>query len=91
MRQIELINQLLDKGLLTGGKYRKKRFHLVRNDRFMEKIGTASKQNPSRDFIYELHELGRKAGQQWIDEHIADVGVQSSFNIDAEVAMRLKS
>ena len=36
MRQIELINQLLSNGFLQGSEYTPKRFHLIRNDRFME-------------------------------------------------------
>jgi NTE family protein len=65
MRQIELINQLLSKGVLQGTEYKLKRFHLIRNDRFMEDIGVASKRNPSRDFVYELCDVGRKSADEW--------------------------
>jgi NTE family protein len=91
MRQIELINQLLSKGLLQGSKYAAKRFHLIRNDKFMEKIGAASKLNPSRDFVYELREVGRKCAQEWVSRHLDDVGTKSSFDVEKEVALRLRS
>jgi len=90
MRQIELINQLLNKGLLEGSKYAPKRFHLIRNDRFMENIGTASKPNPSRDFVYELRDVGRKCAHEWVFRHLDDVGKKSSFDVEKEVALRLK-
>ena len=90
MCQIELINQLLDDGLLQEGKYRKKRFHLIRNDRFMEQIGAASKQNPSRDFIYELHDVGWQAADTWIAENFARVGIESTCRIEEDVKQRLK-
>ena len=50
MSQIELINELLNKHLLECAKYKPKRFYMIRNDRFMENIVAASKQNPSPGF-----------------------------------------
>jgi NTE family protein len=90
MRQILLINQLLEKKWLQGGPYRPKRFHIIRDDAFMEEIGVASKQNPSRDFIYELFDRGRMAADKWLVESFTKVGLSSSFDIDAEVALRLE-
>jgi len=89
MRQIELINQLLNKGFLTGKEYKLKRFHLIRNDRFMENIGAASKLNPSRDFVYELRDIGRKCADGWVSRQLKDVGTKSSFDVEKEVALRL--
>jgi NTE family protein len=90
MRQILLINQLLERKLLQGGGYRPKRFHIIRDDAFLEAIGVASKQNPSADFVEELFERGRKATDEWVRLNFAKVGVTSSFDVDAEVALRLK-
>lgn len=90
VRQVELINQLLEKGKLKDTKYRKKRLHLIRNDRFMEEIGAASKQSPTRDLIYELRDLGREAADRWLSDHYGDLGARSSLDVKAEVALRLK-
>jgi NTE family protein len=90
MRRIELINDLLEKQLLRGDKYRTKRFHLIRNDRYMEEIGAASKLNPSRDFIYELRDRGLRAADDWVAHNFAKVGVTSTFDTSKEVALRLK-
>jgi len=90
MRQILLINKLLEKKLLQGGGYKPKRFHIIRDDAFMEAIGVASKQNPSADFVDELFKLGRKTTDQWVRLNLAKVGVTSSFDVDTEVALRLK-
>ena len=90
MWRIELINQLLSKGFLQGSEYTLKRFHLIRNDRFMENIGAASKLNPSRDFVYELRDVGRKCADEWVSGHLNDVGTRSSFDVEKEVALRLR-
>ena len=90
MRRIELINQLLSKGFLKGSEYKLKRFHLIRNDRFMENIGAASKLNPSRDFVYELRDVGRKCADEWVSRHLNDVGTKSSLDVEKEVALRLR-
>ena len=90
MRQILLINELLEKKLLQGGGYKPKRFHIIRDDAFMEAIGVASKQNPSADFVNELFVRGRKTADEWVRLNLAKVGVSSSFDVDTEVALRLK-
>ena len=47
--------------------------------------------NPSRDFIYELRDVGRRCADKWVSDHLEDVGTQSSLDVDEEVALRLKS
>ena len=90
MRQILLINKLLEDKLLQGGDYRPKRLHIIRDDGFMEAIGVASKQNPSGDFVEELFERGRKIADEWVRVNLGKVGVTSSFDVDTVVALRLK-
>jgi NTE family protein len=90
MRQILLINKLLEDKVLQSNKYKPKRFHIIRDDAFMEAIGVASKLNPSADFVDELFERGREKADEWIRLNLEKVGVTSSFDVDAEVALRLK-
>jgi NTE family protein len=56
----------------------------------MESIGAASKQNPSRDFVYELRDIGRKCADNWVSRHLKDVGTKSSLDVEKEVALRLR-
>jgi NTE family protein len=90
MRQILLVNQLLEKNWLKGSPYRPKRFHVIRDDAFMAAIGVTSKQNASRDFLDALFERGRAAADTWVTSHLGQIGHESSFDVDAEVALRLK-
>lgn len=89
MRQIELINKLLREGHLKESKYREKRFHIIRNDRFMEEIGAASKLVPSRDFLLALRERGKAAARRWIDQDFGKLGVASSLDTQRELGLRL--
>ena len=90
MRQMMLVNQLLDTNQLKPGKYKKKRFHVIRDEKFMEEIGVASKLNASPDFIDALFDRGRATADLWVRENLAKIGVESTFDIDGEVAARLK-
>jgi NTE family protein len=90
IRQIGLINKLCKEGLLQSPKYKEKRLHLIRNDEFMEAIGATSKIVPSRDFLLALHQEGRKTAKRWIEENFSKIGVSSSFDVNSEIAPRLK-
>lgn len=90
IRQIELINRLRRDGSLQGTKYKEKRLHLIRNDQFMEAIGATSKIVASRDFLLALHRAGRRTAKKWIQDHFGEIGVSSSFDLNSEIAMRLK-
>ncbi|MFM0268683.1 patatin-like phospholipase family protein [Paraburkholderia sediminicola] len=94
VRQIELINQFIRDGVIpleapNGKTYAEKRFHVIRADDFMEEIGAASKSTPSPGFFLALREAGWKAGNAWVQDHLGDVGVKSSFDVDTEVKRRL--
>lgn len=89
MRQIELINRLLQQGHLTGSKYRQKRLHLISNDRYMEEIGAASKIVPSREFLLALRDAGREAGRNWLAANHGALGVRSTLDTESELALRL--
>jgi NTE family protein len=95
LRQIELVNDLIRRGVLTGdasdGKtYTEKRIHVISAEGFMEEIGAASKDTPSREFFLALRNEGWKTANTWVGEHLQDVGVRSSFDIDTKVKNRLK-
>jgi NTE family protein len=90
MRQILLVNQFLERGWLTGNHhYTPKRFHLIRDDAFMQAIGVSSKRNASPDFLEALRQRGFETADAWVLGHLDKVGVTSSFDVETEVALRL--
>ncbi len=89
MGHLEFINQLIEDGHLTSGPYKKKRFHLVRDDRFMEEIGASSKIVPSEDFLLALRERGKRTARRWIAENFDSIGVKSTLDVQRELISRL--
>ncbi|CAN7795071.1 patatin-like phospholipase family protein [Paraburkholderia hospita] len=90
VRQIGLVNDLIVRGLLTGGGYTQKRFQVIRDDAPMNEIGAASKDTPSLAFFRALRDAGARAADRWVEAHFDDIGVRSSFDLDDEVKQRLK-
>ena len=93
LNAIEAINTLLAELKLSraayAGRYRPIRLHAVRNDRFVEQLGFASKNSTSWEFLSRLHDVGYETAAAWVREHAADVGVRSSFNVRAELTDRV--
>jgi NTE family protein len=92
VRQIELINELsVENTLVHHGKpYLRKRFHVIRADRFMEEIGAASKSTPSIELFRALRDAGSAAADSWVHECLPSVGKTSTFDLEKVVKSRLK-
>jgi len=90
MNAIEAINSAVSAagGELAkpgGGAYRRIRFHMIRNYRFMETLGFVSKLSTSPALIEALFEKGRRAADDWLGAHRHRVGVESSFDPRADL------
>ena len=48
-----------------------------------------SKSSTSWDFLSRLHDVGYQTADDWLSRHLADVGVQSSFDVKAELTDRV--
>jgi NTE family protein len=93
-RQIELVNEMIRSGIIPaqgpdGKTYREKRFHVISADPFMEEIGAASKDTPSREFFHALRAEGHRCADAWVTAHLDDVGVKPSYPAE-QLKARLK-
>jgi NTE family protein len=90
---IEAVNRLLAElaasGIPYAGRYRTVRFHAIRNDAFVEKLGYVSKNSTSAAFLAWLREAGYEAADAWIREHLGRVGLQSSLDVKTEITDRV--
>lgn len=69
----------------AGGHYERVRFHLIRNDRFMEKLGFVSKSSTSWPLLEKLFERGRCATDHWLAAHADKVGREPSCDPRTEL------
>jgi NTE family protein len=90
---IEAINRLLaelaDSGLPYAGRYKPIRLHAIRNDAFVEQLGLVSKNSTSWDFLSRLHDAGFQTAEAWLGAHLGEIGMQSSFDVKAELTDRV--
>ncbi len=90
---IEAVNRVLRAQGQTAGdatRYRPIRFHLIRNDRFMQTLGFVSKSSTSWDLIATLFEKGRSAAGHWVSAHGGKIGRESSVDPRSELLAPLR-
>lgn len=81
LRAIEFVRRLLAEGKLDSRRYKSVRMHRIDGGTTLDAFGSSSKMRADLAFVRRLFELGREAGQNWLQAHGADVGVRSSMNI----------
>ena len=86
-RAIEFVSRLLAEGRLDPKRYKNVLLHRVDGGSALGEFGAASKSRADVPFLRRLFELGRQAGQQWLQAHYDDVGVCSSVEQLRQVAL----
>lgn len=81
MRAVHFVNRLIAGGKLDPEAYRITRIHMIETDAEMAKMHASSKLNPERLFLHHLRDIGRRVAGEWIDAHLASVGVESSIDV----------
>jgi NTE family protein len=85
LRMIALLRQVAAPGDSEGAKWAKMRIHMVPN-KVMVELGYSSKLNAEWEFLTMLRDEGRKAGEEFLSLHGADLGRGSSLDLDALLA-----
>jgi NTE family protein len=81
---IEAVNRVLaelappKRGTRPPTRYKPVRFHLIRDDAFMETLGFVSKSSTSWALIDRLFRAGRRAAERWLAAHRHRIGHESS-------------
>lgn len=81
LRAIEFVRRLLAEGKLDARRYKSVRMHRIDGGAVLEPFGAASKLRADLAFVRRLFDLGKAAGQDWLQAHRADVGVRTTVNI----------
>ena len=82
LRMIALLRQVAHSGDSEGAKWAKMRIHMVPN-KVMADLGYSSKLNAEWEFLTMLRNEGRKAAEEFLTMHGADLGRGSSLDLDA--------
>jgi NTE family protein len=89
LRAIEFVNRQIDAGRLprgTGaGEYRRINVHRIVLEGLGERFSSASKLRNDYDSFQLLRKLGQRSARRFLDAHYADIGAQSSIDLNAEV------
>ncbi|MFL5754177.1 MAG: patatin-like phospholipase family protein [Bacteroidia bacterium] len=79
IRQVMFHQELLDKGIDLDGKLKRTRLHNISADNFLHNLNLSSKLNTNWDYLVYLKELGRKAGEEWLNENLQHVGKKTTY------------
>ena len=80
-RAIDFVARLIAAGRLEGTHYKCIRLHVIEAQNELNKFGAASKMRSDYDFFLQLHEIGRRAAQKFLDAHYDDVGVKGTLDL----------
>lgn len=81
LRMIALLRQAADPGSGEGARWAKMRTHRIKSD-MLAKFGASSKLNAEWEFVSMLRAEGRQAAEAFLSEHGADIGRQSTADLD---------
>jgi NTE family protein len=81
LRMIALLRQAVDPGAGEGRRWAEMRTHRIMTDRLAE-FGSSSKLNAERAFLLLLKEEGRRAADEFLAQHGADIGQRSTADLD---------
>jgi NTE family protein len=87
-RAIAFVDQLIDQGRLArglgAGQYRRINAHRIALDGDGKHLTSETKLSTDYDFFEMLRAAGRRAARRFLDEHFADIGYRSTFDLLAE-------
>ena len=87
-RAIEFVSRLLAEGKLDPKRYKNLLLHRIDGGAALSGFGATSKARADGVFLRRLFELGRSAGQAWLQAHCEDVGICSSVEKVSQAQVR---
>jgi len=81
MRAVHFVTRLIDEGFDDNGKLKRMNVHTVDGQGILDKLGVSSKLNADWDFLMYLFENGRQRADQFLEQHYAKIGHESSTDI----------
>ena len=85
LRMIALLRQVADPGSGEGARWAGMRTHRIKSDQ-LTAYGASSKLNAEREFVAMLKAEGRRSADEFLTIHGADLGRQSTADLDVLLA-----
>jgi NTE family protein len=85
LRMIALLRQVADPGTGEGARWAQMRTHRIASDMLAD-FGASSKLNAEREFVAMLHVEGRRAANEFLQNHAGDLGKRSTADLDVLLA-----
>ena len=84
MRAVAFVTRLIDEGKISGSEMKQMLIHSIRDDEAMAAHSVASKLSPDWEFLCRLKDSGRSVTERWLRANYANVGVESTVDLEAE-------
>lgn len=81
MRAIDFVKRLIAQGKLDMSHYKDVLMHRIDGGELLEDYNIASKVSTNNQIIHALRDLGRESAQDWLKQHVDQLGKESTVNI----------
>jgi NTE family protein len=85
-RAIEFVRRLKADGRLDNTAYKTIRMHRIAADAVVETLSASTKVNAEWSFLQYLHEMGRAAAQDFLEEHFDAIGKKATLDLSEELS-----
>ena len=88
LRAIEFVRRLRQEGALPADRYKAVRMHRIDPDVLATELTASSKLNAEWSFLDYLHDLGRAAALDWLEDNEQHVGVRPTLDLSDMVSAK---
>jgi len=81
MWYIDFIDRLIDEGTLDAVRYRKILLHCISGEEELKAFNASSKMNPEWAFFVNLHDIGWRKAEAWLDSHFDSLGREPTLDL----------
>ena len=81
LRAIEFVSRLIEHEDLSEERYKRVRMHIIEADDELASLSASSKLNAEWKFLQHLHDIGRRAADDWLAENFTAIGRNSTFDL----------
>lgn len=84
LRTIDFVTRLIDEGRLDRDKYMRVNLHRIEANDDITPLSASSKLNAEWAFLSHLRGLGKRTGENWLQENFAMIGKDSTLDLKDE-------